>query len=71
MKGNIDQIISKKGIQNKKSNGVLNVIDVEEVIEVTAYDFLPQAQAISKKFSQIRSETLSEMYKKFPLSCWK
>ena len=69
MKGNIDQIISKKGIQNKKSNGVLNVIDVEEVIEVTACDFLPQA--ISKKFSLIRSETLSEMYKKFPLSCWK
>ena len=71
MKGNIDQIISKKGIQNKKSNGVPNVIDVEEVIEVTACDFLPQAQAISKKFSLIRSETLSEMYKKFPLSCWK
>ena len=69
MKGNIDQIISKKGIQNKKSNGVLNLIDVEEVIEVTACDFLPQA--ISKKFSLIRLETLSEMYKKFPLSCWK
>ena len=56
-------------IQNKKSNGVLNVIDVEEVIEVTACDFLPQDN--SKKFSLIRSETLSEMYKKFPLSCWK
>ena len=69
MKGNIDQIISKKGIQNEKSNGVLNVIDVEEVIEVTACDFLPRA--ISKKFFLIRSETLSEMYKKFPLSCWK
>ena len=69
MKGNIDQIISKKGIQNKKFNGVLNLIDVEEVIEVTACDILPEA--ISKKFSQIRSETLSEMYKKFPLSCWK
>ena len=69
MKGNIDQIISKKGIQNEKSNGVLNLIDVEEVIEVTACDFLPEA--ISKKFSLIRSETLSEMYKKFPLSCWK
>ena len=69
MKGNIDQIMSKKGIQNKKSNGVQNMIDVEEVTEVTACDFLPQA--ISKKFSLIRSETLSEMYKKFPLSCWK
>ena len=69
MKEEIDQIVSKKGIQNKKSNGVPNVIDVEEVIEVTACDFLPEA--ISKKFSLIRSETLSEMYKKFPLSCWK